>query len=71
MTTAVMEGSGICQVKSNPIFNIKTLFSRMNKNKLFESQGHILHTILWVKTPFICSANQLSRTDYIAALHIR
>lgn len=70
MTTAVMEGAGICQVKSNPIFNIKTLFCHMNKNKPFESQGHILHAILWVKTPFICSANQLGSTDHIAALRI-
>ena len=65
-----MEGSGICQVKSNPVFNIKTLFCHMNKNKPFESQGHILRAILWVKTPFICSANQLSRTKHIAALRI-
>lgn len=65
-----MEGSGICQVKSNPRFNIKTLFCRMNKNKPFESQGHVSHAILWVKTPFICSANQLSRRDRISALHI-
>lgn len=71
MTTAVTEGSGICQVKSNPVFNIKTLFCHMNKNKPFESQGHILRAILWVKTPFICSANQLSRTKHIAALRIR
>lgn len=65
-----MEGSGICQVKPNPIFNIKILFCHMNKNKPFETQGHILRAILWAKTLFICSANQLSRTDHITALHI-
>lgn len=70
MTTAVIEGSGICQAKSNPIFNIKTLFCQKNKNKPFKSQGHTLHAILWVKTPFICSANQLSRTNHTAALRI-
>lgn len=63
-----MEGSGICQVKSTPIFNIKTLFCRMNKNKPFENQGHILHAILRFKTLYLL-ANQLSRTDHIAVLH--
>lgn len=70
LTTALMEGSDIFQCKSHSIFNIKSIFCCMSKNKPFESQGHISHAILWIKIPFICSANQLSRTDHIAALHI-
>lgn len=64
-----MEGSGICQVKSNPTLNIKTFFCHMNKNKPFESQSHIYCTPFFGLELFIYSANLLNRTDPSAALH--
>lgn len=67
MTTAVVEGSGICQVKSNPIFNIKTLFCQKNKNKPFKSQGHTLHAILRLKLPL--SVQQISSAEQTTLQH--
>lgn len=64
-----MEGSGICQVKSNPTLNIKTFFCHMNKNKPSECQGHILHAILWFKTLYLLSKSAQQNTDPSAALH--
>lgn len=64
-----MEGSGICQVKSNPMLNIKTFFCHMNKNKPSECQGHILHAILWFKTLYLLSKSAQQNTDPSAALH--